>query len=223
MGLRLNTNVNAVTSLRNLAYSDRLQSDSLRRLASGDAIAKDGDDPSGVVISETLRAQAGSLQQARENTERASHIVGTADSALNEIHGLLISIRGSLVAAMNTGGMSAEQLRAEQDSVDEAVRSIDRLAATTRVRLADGTGPGALAFTALKSGLGAFQADVIDSNMKSLDIAFQNIAASESEIRDLDYAREAGEFMRRQVVAQAGMSMVASANLISKTVLTPLQ
>jgi len=132
MGLRLNTNVNAVTSLRHLDYSDRLQSSSLKRLASGDAIAQDSDNPSGIVISENLRAQVGSLQQARENCQSAENIAGTADSALNAVYGLLSSIRSSLVFALNTGGASNEQVRAEQDSVDSAIRTIDRIASTTR-------------------------------------------------------------------------------------------
>ena len=132
MGLRLHTNVSAVTSLRHLNISDRLQKSSLKRLSSGDAIAEDSNDPSGLVISEKLRAQIGSLQQARENSEHASHLISTADEALGEICDLLTTIRGSLVFALNTGGASEDQLRAEQDAVDNAILSIDRIAASTR-------------------------------------------------------------------------------------------
>jgi len=41
-------------------------------------------------------------------------------------------IRESTIFSMNTGGASIEQLKAEQDSVDQAIQAIDRIAATTR-------------------------------------------------------------------------------------------
>ena len=132
MGLRLHTNVSAVTALRHLDISDRLQQSSLRKLSSGDAIAEASDNPSGLVISEKLRAQIGSLQQARENSEYASHLVTTADAALGEIHDLLAGVRASLVFALSSGGASGEQVRAEQDAVDDAILSIDRISSSTR-------------------------------------------------------------------------------------------
>lgn len=131
MGLRLHTNVTSITALRQLDISDRSQRSSLRKMASGDAIADDANDPSGIVLSEKLRAQIGSLQQARENSEYASHLMSTADSSLAEVNDLLSTIRQSLVFALNTGGASPEQIRAEQDSVDAAIRSIDRIASST--------------------------------------------------------------------------------------------
>lgn len=132
MGLRINTNINAITALRNLNLTDRAQSKSLERLSTGLRINRASDDPSGLVISEILRSQIGSLEQALENSNSASNLVGTADAALTEVSDLLGEIRQSIIFALNTGGTSPDQVAAEQDAVDAAIASIDRIAATTR-------------------------------------------------------------------------------------------
>ncbi len=132
MGLRINTNISSITALRNLRRTDQQQAKSLERLSTGLRINRASDDPSGLVISEILRSQIGSLSQAMENTEFATNLIGTSDAALTEVSSLLVSIRESAIFALNTGGTSPDQISAEQDAVDAAIASIDRIAATTR-------------------------------------------------------------------------------------------
>jgi flagellin len=153
MGLRINTNVGALEALRNLGVSDRAQRKSLERLSTGLRINRASDDPSGLVISEQLRAQVRSLHQAIENSQNASNLLGTAEGALNEVSSLLNQIRESVVFALNSN--APEQVAAEQDSVDNAISSIDRIAQTTRFankKLLDGSAAIALAST-VGSGL----------------------------------------------------------------------
>ncbi len=140
MGLRINTNVAALEALRDLSASDRAQRKSMERLSTGLRINRAADDPSGLVISEQLRAQVASLKQAAENSQNASNLIGTAEAALNEVSGLLTQIRESIIFALNTS--SSEQIAAEQDAVDNAITSIDRIAQTTKFankKLLDGS------------------------------------------------------------------------------------
>ncbi|MCA8962803.1 MAG: hypothetical protein KDC38_19905, partial [Planctomycetes bacterium] len=142
MGLRINTNVPSLTALRTLRANDKNLQGSLERLSTGLRINSAADDPSGLVISEQLRAQVASMRQALENSQNASNLIGTAEAALSEVSDLLIGIRESIVFALNTGGNDADQIDAEQDSIDNAIRSIDRIAETTRFakkRLLDGS------------------------------------------------------------------------------------
>ena len=132
MGLRINTNIQSLTAVRLLRETDRSLSTSLERLSTGLRINRAADDPSGLVISEQLRAQISSLKQATENASFASNLLNTAEAALNEVSSLLIQIRESAVFALNTGGASVEQIDAEQDSVDQALEAIDRIASTFR-------------------------------------------------------------------------------------------
>ena len=132
MGLRINTNVPALRALRAISLNDAAQSRSLERLASGLRINRGADDPSGLVISEQLRAQIETLEQAVVNSQVASNLLATADAALQEVSDLLSQIGDSVVFAQNTGAASPAQIAAEQDSVDQAIVAVDRIAATTR-------------------------------------------------------------------------------------------
>jgi flagellin len=132
MGLRINNNINSIIALGKLQRSDRQLGTSIERLSSGLRINKASDDPAGLVISEQLRAQVSGLEQAVENTSFSSNLIGTAEAALQEVSDLLIRIRDSAILAGNTGGLSSDQIQAEQDSVDSAINAIDRVASTTR-------------------------------------------------------------------------------------------
>jgi flagellin len=131
-GLRINTNLSSLNALRNLHVNDRAQARSLERLSSGLRINRGADDPSGLVISERLRSQISALQQNSENSQNAANLIATADASLAKISDLLIEIQDSVEFALNTGGASADQIAAEQDSVDQAIAAIDRIANTTR-------------------------------------------------------------------------------------------
>ncbi len=140
MGLQINTNVASLKALNNLRATDRQQQTSLERLSTGLRINTAADDPSGFVISEQLRAQIGSLNQAIENSQNASNLVGTAEAALKEVNSLLVQVRESIIFALNSN--SAEQISAEQDAVDNALTTIDRIAQTTKfadTKLLDGS------------------------------------------------------------------------------------
>ena len=132
MGLRINTNVSSIGALRNLQRADSMQQGSLERLSTGLRVNRASDDPAGLVISEKLRAQIRGMEQAAENSQNASNLIGTAEAALDEVNSLLLEIRESVVFALNSGGNDGTQVAAEQDSIDNALRSIDRISQTTR-------------------------------------------------------------------------------------------
>ncbi len=132
MGLRINTNIPSVTALRTLQAAEFAQRKSLERLSTGLRINRAGDDPSGLVISERLRSQIKAMGQALDNSQNASNMMSTTEAALNEVASLLVGIKESIVFALNTGANDLEQIDAEQDAIDNALSSIDRIAATTR-------------------------------------------------------------------------------------------
>ena len=71
----------------------------------------------------------------------------------------------------------------------------------------------------LRAKLGAFQKNTLETNLRSLRIAEENLSASESTIRDMDISVEISEFTRNQILLAAGVSMLAQANAIPQTVL----
>lgn len=157
MGLRIHSNLPALTALRNLRLTMAQEARSLERLATGLRINYAADDPSGYVISTLLRSQIVGLTQASENSQNASNILGIAESGLQGISEQLREIRASVVAALG-GGLTPEQLAAEQASIDAAIQAITLLARTTRFG-GRGLLNGQAALTTLGS-VGAFLNDL---------------------------------------------------------------
>ena len=69
-----------------------------------------------------------------------------------------------------------------------------------------------------RAQLGALQ-NRLDHTIKNLGVSSENLAASESRIRDTDMAKEMTNFTRSQILQQAGVSMLAQANQSSQSVL----
>jgi flagellin len=74
----------------------------------------------------------------------------------------------------------------------------------------------------LRGRLGALQKDVLDTNVNSLQIALENVTASESAIRDADFASETAALTRSQILVQANTSVLAQANSAPQQVLALL-
>ncbi|MBT5367783.1 MAG: hypothetical protein HOJ95_12710 [Nitrospinaceae bacterium] len=73
--------------------------------------------------------------------------------------------------------------------------------------------------TTIRGNLGAFQANVLESNINSLGVAKENLSAAESAIRDADFAEETVQFTRNQILLQAGTAILTQANAIPQAVL----
>lgn len=73
--------------------------------------------------------------------------------------------------------------------------------------------------TNIRGTLGSFQKNTLESNLTNLRIAAQNLTASESNIRDTDMAKEMSEFVKYQILMQAGIAMLAQGNQLPQVVL----
>jgi flagellin len=128
---RINTNVSSLIAQKILGRSNGQLQESLTRLSTGLRINAGKDDPAGLIASENLRRDITSINKAISNTERATQLIATADSALGQISNLLNDIRGLVVEAANTGVLSDEQIAANQLQVDSSLEAIDRIAQVT--------------------------------------------------------------------------------------------
>ena len=73
-----------------------------------------------------------------------------------------------------------------------------------------------------RSGLGSVQNQLV-STISNLSVTKTNIQASESAIRDVDFAEEASNFSKMQLLAQTGSYALAQANAASQNILSLLQ
>lgn len=74
----------------------------------------------------------------------------------------------------------------------------------------------------LRGRLGAFQKNILETNTSSLSVALENVTASESAIRDADFAKETAALTRAQILVQANTSVLAQANSSPQNVLSLL-
>jgi flagellin len=142
MSLRINHNIAALDAHRNLTNTTNAMMNSMEKLSSGYRINSASDDPAGLVISEQFRAQIAGYNQAIENSVGSINMIQTAEGALNEINNLLVGMRELAIHAANEGFNDANQLAADQAEIDNAIATIDRIAANTQFgtkSLLDGT------------------------------------------------------------------------------------
>lgn len=71
--------------------------------------------------------------------------------------------------------------------------------------------------------LGSFQKNFLESNVRSLNVANENLTSSESQVRDADFAVETANYTRLQILQQSGISVLAQANKQPQSVLSLLQ
>ncbi len=142
MALMINHNIAALDAQRNLSQTTRSISSVMEKLSSGYRINRAADDPAGLVISEQFRAQIAGLNKAISNSEGSINMIQTAEGALNEISSLLVSMRELAIHAANEGMNDSNQLAADQAEIENAIKTIDRIAANTQFgtkKLLDGT------------------------------------------------------------------------------------
>jgi len=132
MSLRINNNVESLNAHRHLINNDKQLSKSIERLSSGQKINRGSDGPASLVISEGMRAQIGSLQQATDNNEAAISLVQTAEGALNEVSKLLVDMRQRAVSAANLGINDQNSVNASQKEIENALEAIDRISNNTQ-------------------------------------------------------------------------------------------
>ena len=141
MGLRIRTNVQSLTAMRNMGNTVHALGENMAKLSSGYRINKAADDAAGLAISESLRADIRSLGQAKRNANDAVSLVQVAEGGLNEIQNIMIRLRElSIQSASDTVGMKERgYLNKEFMALKD---EIDRIAVSTSfngTRLLTGT------------------------------------------------------------------------------------
>ena len=134
MGLRINQNIAAFNSYRNLSVTQGQMSKSLEKLSSGFRINRAADDAAGLAISEGLRSQVGGLKVAVRNAQDGISVAQTAEGALTEVHAILQRMRDLTVQAGNTGangGASGKAVGAIQEEITALSTAIDDIATRT--------------------------------------------------------------------------------------------
>ncbi|WP_404459600.1 flagellin [Sutcliffiella horikoshii] len=121
--MRINHNIAALNTHRQLNSATAGQMKSMEKLSSGLRINRAGDDAAGLAISEKMRAQVKGLDMASKNAQDGISLVQTAEGALNETHDILQRMRELTVQAGN-GTNEPEDLTAIQAEIASLIEEI---------------------------------------------------------------------------------------------------
>ena len=203
---RINTNVTALISTRILNNNTAQLNKSLERLSTGLRINRGSDDPAGLIASENLRKQIRGTESAIKNAERAVNIVSASEGALIEVSSMLLDLQALLEEAANTGGMSTEEIDANQLQVDSILNSINRVGNTTEfegIKLLNGN----LAYNT-SSVSSTYLAEVNINAAKLIDGATMNVDITVTSAADTGkvYLSSGGTKLSASLTLQIGSS-----------------
>ena len=140
--MRIQHNIAALNSYRNLTGNNAAVSKNLEKLSSGYRINRAGDDAAGLAISEKMRAQITGLETAQKNANDGISLVQTAEGALTEVHSMLnrmVELADQSSNGTYQDAVDRENLQKEVNSLKE---EIDRISESTNfngINLLDGS------------------------------------------------------------------------------------
>ncbi|MGD9849846.1 MAG: flagellin [Nitrospirales bacterium] len=168
MALIVNNNIASINAQRNLGVSTSQLEGSVARLSSGLRITRAADDAAGLGISETLRAQIRSINQAVRNANDGISLLQIADGGAEGIGNLLARMRE--LAEQSASGILGSNERSFLDQEFVALRSeIDRISAVTEfnnVKLLSGTSNDSLS---IQIGFRSSSNDTLTLSLNDLD------------------------------------------------------
>ncbi len=138
--MRINANIMAINSHRQLGTLNSQQAKSTEKLSSGYRVNRAADDAAGLAISEKMRAQIRGMNQASRNAQDGISVVQTAEGAMDEIHAMLQRMKELSVQAANDSNQDDDR-KLIQKEVEQLKTEVDAIAEKTqfnKMKLLDG-------------------------------------------------------------------------------------
>ncbi len=219
MALVVNTNLASLAAQRNLTNTNNQLARSVERLSSGLRITRAADDAAGLGVSETLRAQIRSINQATRNANDGISLTQIADGAASQVGNLLHRMRE--LATQSASGTVGTVERSYLDQEFLALRSeIDRIANVTEFNgqaLLSGASNSFSVFVGFKSGannsLSLDLNDLTTSDMALASVNIQSSANAQSALANIDSAISAVATARAEYGSIQSRFEVTIANL----------
>ncbi len=156
--MRIQHNIAALNSYRNLTTNNSAVSKNLEKLSSGYKINRAGDDAAGLAISEKMRAQITGLETAQKNANDGISLVQTAEGALTEVHSMLNRMVELADQSANGTYDDATDRANLQKEFEALTDEIDRISQATNfngIQLLDGSMKGPTAAATLSGNITA--------------------------------------------------------------------
>lgn len=189
MGFRINTNVASLQAQTSLNRVSRETQDSFAKLSSGQRITKAADDAAGLAISEKLKAEIRSANQANRNANDGISLVQTAEGGLNETSNILTRMRElAIQAASDTVGEAERGMsNLEYQSLKQEMERIAQVTEFNGKKLLNGQGDK-LEFQ-VGTGSDVFK-DRVGFEVNQLNAGIENLGMSSVDISTKEGAQD---------------------------------
>ena len=140
--MRINHNIAAMNTYRQLTNNTTATSKSLEKLSSGLRINRAGDDAAGLAISEKMRGQIRGLDQASRNSQDGISLIQTGEGALATVSNILVRVKELAVQAANGTYDATNDLARIQEEVGELTKQVTDIKTNTKfngIALLDGS------------------------------------------------------------------------------------
>lgn len=225
--MRIQHNLNAMNSLRQLGANNTKTGKNLEKLSSGYRINRAGDDAAGLAISEKMRGQINGLEQAEQNANDGISLIQTAEGGLNEAHSILQRMREIAVQSSNGTYQNAVDRENLNKEVEALTSEIDRISSSThfnKINLLDGSiGDPVLKATMAGSGTATTAITATTPAKKAtygISVAAVTVAGSTNSSVEVSFIDASGA---NKVKSVSYSSAAASAAVGAGTVKTALE
>ncbi|WP_088102416.1 flagellin [Halalkalibacter urbisdiaboli] len=128
--MKINNNIQALNSYRNLYQNQSATSKNLEKLSSGLRINRAADDAAGLAISEKMRSQIRGLKMAERNALDGISLMQTSEGAMQEVHTMLQRMRELAVQAANDTNTEYDRDQIQKE-IDQLKLEIDDISEKT--------------------------------------------------------------------------------------------
>ena len=140
--MRIQHNISAINTARQLSTNETNISTNLQRLSSGYRINSAADDAAGLAISEKMRSQINGLDQSENNAEDGISLVKTGEGNLNETSSILQRMNELALESSNgtyQNGTDRTSLQKELTALQTEIDRISTSANFNQISLLDGS------------------------------------------------------------------------------------
>ncbi|UVI29892.1 flagellin N-terminal helical domain-containing protein [Paenibacillus spongiae] len=194
--MRINHNITALNTHRNMGLNNAAAGKSMEKLSSGLRINRAADDAAGLAVSEKMRGQIRGLEQAQKNVQDGVSFVQTAEGAMNEVSAMLSRIKELVVQKANGTYSSSDkgnidlELTELTDQIDSIMSSttfngININTGTINIQADDSTQQitiSGIVTTAFVGKASAFKASGTTGALSSIEVAIKAVSTQRATL-----------------------------------------
>jgi flagellin len=218
--MRIQHNITALNSYKNLTNNNNTVGKNLEKLSSGYRINRAGDDAAGLAISEKMRAQITGLETASKNASDGISLIQTAEGALTEVHSMLnrmVELAQQSANGTYDNDVDRKNLQAELDSLTS---EIDRISEGTNFNGTTLLKGGDMATKGLTLQIGDTSDSFNQLNVKIADMSSTGLDINGLKIDKQSDAQDAVEKIKAAIntVSETRGKLGAAQNRLEHTI-----